>query len=393
MSQATKGVEWNDDDNTTYAPDDFGGDDDHADDDAGFSEFLANDDSGARYSSISFQNEPFIDDAPDVASNKTTSVLLDEICKGGRFDGNDYEFFSQATLDKLNDGNQWAGSAHWKRSERLRRRDTDKKSDPKTPGKKKTKQRKKARKERTYLDFDETPDLTEILKKPKISKRSKVNPLQFSKSKHEKSDNLLPPDAGYTVEKLSALFMRPKAIVRGERRHSQRRKTVGFQANVEFAMDFDDGSVGGDDYDDGPGFQLATDDFVVEKLDDVRKVEKIKIGYATVAKKVDVRRLKKDLWVELSSSLDRQQPVEEEKATSTDEEGSVAASAEESHEKEHCTELSFQETVREMESSQSQSDVTLPFYFICMLHLANEQCLRLDSKGLTDFSIANDRSE
>ena len=32
-------------------------------------------------------------------------------------------------------------------------------------------------------------------------------------------------------------------------------------------------------------------------------MDKIKVGYATVAKKVDVRRLKKDLWSELEATF------------------------------------------------------------------------------------------
>jgi condensin complex subunit 2 len=40
-----------------------------------------------------------------------------------------------------------------------------------------------------------------------------------------------------------------------------------------------------------------------------------------------------------------------------------------------------------MQSTQTQTDVTLPFYFICVLHLANEKGLALESMGLEDFVI------
>ena len=43
-----------------------------------------------------------------------------------------------------------------------------------------------------------------------------------------------------------------------------------------------------------------------------------------------------------------------------------------------------------MEMAQSQSDVTVSFYFICCLHLANEKGLKLDSTGLEDFMISLD---
>ena len=64
------------------------------------------------------------------------------------------------------------------------------------------------------------------------------------------------------------------------------------------------------------------------------------------------------------------------------------------------TVVSFQETVRILGQEQSQTDITLPFYFICILHLANEKGLRLEQVGvenamaeqrlLSDFCIYRD---
>lgn len=40
---------------------------------------------------------------------------------------------------------------------------------------------------------------------------------------------------------------------------------------------------------------------------------------------------------------------------------------------------------------EEQSEVTLPFYFICLLHLANEKCLRLEGReDMLDFSVVSD---
>ena len=36
-------------------------------------------------------------------------------------------------------------------------------------------------------------------------------------------------------------------------------------------------------------------------------------------------------------------------------------------------EMSFQDLVCDITTGQKQKDVTLPFYFICLLHLANEK--------------------
>ena len=41
--------------------------------------------------------------------------------------------------------------------------------------------------------------------------------------------------------------------------------------------------------------------------------------------------------------------------------------------KERHEELSFQDLVSEIANGQKQSDVTISYYFICLLHLANEK--------------------
>ena len=38
-----------------------------------------------------------------------------------------------------------------------------------------------------------------------------------------------------------------------------------------------------------------------------------------------------------------------------------------------AAEMSFQDLVSDITRGQKQKDVTLPFYFICLLHLANEK--------------------
>jgi len=159
-----------------------------------------------------------------------------------------------------------------------------------------------------------------------------------------------------------------------------------------------------DSHDDCPGFQISedsndgnfvdNDDFVVKDLDDIRKVDKVKVAHATVAKKVDVRRLKKDLWTEVESKI---APVSQANGQHTN-----IASPEDNENKNESKQrnelvegdsvLSFQDTVQKLTGFQKQEDVSLPFYFICMLHLANEKQLRLENNvdGLNDFVIFRD---
>lgn len=204
-----------------YAADDFGGDDDGADDDFGFSDFVAADENGARYSSISFHDDVFVDDGPPgaLSTKFTTTALLDAICSGNNLGGNDYEFFDAATVEKLTTGNVWAGSAHWKKTERLRRKRTP------PPGPKQRK--KKDSKKRALVDLSKPPCLDDILRAPPKSKRG-ADPLLLSKAtktKHGKCYNLLPLDAGIGIEQLSTLFLRPNTVL--GKADDKKVKTVG----------------------------------------------------------------------------------------------------------------------------------------------------------------------
>jgi hypothetical protein len=205
----------------SFAADDFGGNDDDGDDDFGFSEFVATDKNGGRYSSISFQDEVFIDDAPPGPLNtrSNTTALLDAICSGNNLGGNDYEFFDAATVEKLTTGNVWAGSAHWKKTERLRRK--------RTPPAEPKKRKKKDSKKRVLVDLSKPPCLDDVLRAPPKSRRG-ADPLQLSKAtktKHGKADNLLPPDAGIGIEQLSTLFLRPNTVL--GKADDKKGKTVG----------------------------------------------------------------------------------------------------------------------------------------------------------------------
>jgi condensin complex subunit 2 len=205
-------------------------------------------------------------------------------------------------------------------------------------------------------------------------------------------------DAGIGISQLTRLFLRPNSTV-AETVAPKPTKNVGFGdvQTVAFASGgYDDGdSYGGND-DDGPGFDFGGDDndnqeFVVKELEGVRKVQKVHVGYATVAKKVDVKRLKTDLWSNLESALKHKQAMGPKDDADGDDDETIDEEDEDEQvepgNKRPVGPPSFQDTVRDMQATQSQADATLPFYFICVLHLANEKGLALESKGLEDFVI------
>jgi hypothetical protein len=104
------------------------------------------------------------------------------------------------------------------------------------------------------------------------------------------------------VEKLSSLFLRLNTISKGPsttlKQTSSNGKTVGFNMAVETWDNGPYDSFGGggaDDDDGGPGLCFADnadednanggDDFFARELHDVRKVDKVHVGHATVRKR------------------------------------------------------------------------------------------------------------
>jgi len=336
------------------------------------------------------------------------------------YEGSDYAFFDVKKFEKATDGNLWAGSQHWKKSSGMAKKNTKK-----TDEKKKVmfenddeeeapkKQRRKAvKKDRVFVDFTTEPDLGAIFQKKKSTKNTKKTPKDpFQMAKTEK-DFLLPPDANLDITQLTRLFSRPNAMVRRTNNDDDDNnkpigKTVGFYDVEENALGFndnDDGDFGGDDAGDG-GFNFAYDDddanepesndvdYNTDNFDEVRKVEKIDINYAQVAKKVDVRRLKKDLWTELEEKTAWIKPEEfpdkadEEKEEEDDEDDMYEDPRPKKGEPQY---VSFKETCEKLDNTQGQHGVTVSFYFICCLHLANEKGLKFDSNGLDDFMISLD---
>ena len=178
---------------------------------------------------------------------------------------------------------------------------------------------------------------------------------------------------------------------------------LGFQDNHNgsgYDDDFDNGYDAGFDISNNKGEIHEHDDLVIQDLEGVRRVEKVAVGYATVAKKVDVKRLKSDMWSELKviNLIEDEDEVKEENVKSIqDSPQSIKKESEEKSDLENMTnnKVSFQEVVNKLDSSQRQEDVSIAFYFICLLHLANEKSLALDANGfdLNDFMIMKDNGD
>jgi len=402
-----------------FVTEDFGGEGEFAPDDGSFGgngEFapdFGGDDGGFDANSNFQPGGTFVDSR----SYNNTKVLLDALCNGDAFyDGtsggnSDYAFFDMKKFEKATDGNLWAGSQHWKKKPPMTKKDGNKSEKKKVMfdddgNEDEKKERKRAlKKDRVFVNFTDEPDIDAIFQQKKTTRRTKKSKKDPYQMPQTEKDFLLPPDANVDISQLTRLFSRPNAVVRRSKNDDKVKpigKTVGFYDIEDNALGFDnedDGDFGGDD---GAGFTFAYGDddndpaeaghandvdYNLANFDEVRKVEKINIAYATVAKKVDVRRLKKDLWAELEEKTAWVPP---EEFTDKDEDD---AAMDETAKRESTGEpqfASFKEVVEKMDTAQSQNDVTVSFYFICCLHLANEKGLKLDSTSLEDFMISLD---
>ncbi|CAM9994156.1 unnamed protein product [Pylaiella littoralis] len=149
-----------------------------------------------------------------------------------------------------------------------------------------------------------------------------------------------------------------------------------------------------------------------------RRVEKISVNYARKAKRVDVRRLKGDLWHKINAEFQSDNAAAamrvdggddpkvendagmDQKAKNEEDSGDGSAEAAKGEEEEaadakpstpEVVDMTFSDIVHDVASREEQSGVTVPFYFICLLHLANEKGLRLEGQeDLLDFSVASD---
>ena len=102
----------------------------------------------------------------------------------------------------------------------------------------------------------------------------------------------------------------------------------------------------------------------VQLIEAPKQVEKLNIKYATRAKQVDVRALKEQLWSDIQTTSE--------------------------------SKMDFSQMVSSLNTTKPKStdkkpdfsEVSVPFCFICMLHICNEQGLELEgTKDFSDFAI------
>lgn len=207
--------------------------------------------------------------------------------------------------------------------------------------------------------------------------------LNLTKAQHSTSKFLLPQDHHITSKEMLQLFLRPAdgpapAFLRAASGHYHNPPPV---ADEDADMEMNDefwGQISGQDplmYD--ANFYEANDlppDMAENMpvlpsgaLDEVNALSQSRrsdqITYARVARNVDVQQLKKNMWTTLKDTT-------------------------ETHPEEQLKLSSVMSHTAEKYSPEKQKELSTPFYFICLLHLANEQGLTLsNTTDLGDLEI------
>ena len=328
----------------------------------------------------------------------------------------EFDFFDQSKLDKI-----WAGQKYavWKRPNKPKRRPSDSAEDGAAEGA--AEGGKRQRKKAFLIDFG-TALAPDTFKPAKNQAATQLSTAVLKKYEREASDLRLPVDLHYKPRQLVQLFFNRELRFR-QRASTSTSANDGVSASVHEAggasnqgaclgymsnddNDYEGFESGGDDDFDFDGNNTAQQTPVEEP----ERVEKIAISYETKLKKVNVKKLKLSLWSQLGGG--EETPAEERAADEEVEEikSQSFTSAIESVSKEvrwraccccycfccccccccsvacaslHCVALPC------LCVYQVPSNVTVPFYFISLLHLANEHGLELSDKAdLSDLIVA-----
>ncbi|KAF8889366.1 condensin complex subunit 2/barren [Infundibulicybe gibba] len=318
-------------------------------------------------------------------------------------DGGMMDYFDKTFLKN------WAGPEHWKMRKIIRKPEVE------ANGVKAAKPRQK--KEAFKIDFltpseKELKELSKELFAP-VTKGIGINlpgtgpGAKKSKKKTEKKDDhRLPDDMHFSSRQLVTLFLKPKFYLkmRGQRVKLNENgdgevdENFWAQAAADQAagrsgdQDGDETANGGaipfntqffhDDYDDGGGFDDGDDgdgvgapidegeqDLLAATQGQTRKVRPEFVNYAKRAKRVDVRKLKDNIWrgldIVIKKADDEEMEVEDAPPPTDPSDGRV-----------------FSSVISGLQKSyprEKMEEISTSFCFICLLHLANEQGLKLES--------------
>ncbi|KAJ6624945.1 condensin complex subunit 2/barren [Mycena sp. CBHHK59/15] len=337
--------------------------------------------------------------------NEMIMAMTDADADGGMMDYFDKNFLKN-----------WDGPEHWKLRKTIRRADADTSTKAAKP--------RREKKEAFKLDFfapakKSLKETSNELFAP-VTRGAGINlpgtgpaarkGKKKGKEKEKKDDHSLPDDMHFSSRQLVSLFLKPKfqLKMRGQRvRYNEEGdgevdENFWAQAAADQAAgrdgDDEDATAGGgaipfntqffhDDYDDGPGFDDGYDDgegggaaevepgeqdLLAATQGKSRRVKPEFVNYAKRAKRVDVRKLKDNIWKGLDIVV--LPPKEEDDSMDVDPDEPKPTDPAEAR--------VFSSVISGLQRSyprEKMEEISTSFCFICLLHLANEQGLKLES--------------
>ncbi|KAJ3150236.1 hypothetical protein HDU89_003325 [Geranomyces variabilis] len=331
-------------------------------------------DSGNADASISFREDRDI-----VSTIGPGNPLPDSaVVVMGKGEDSIFSYFDSALM------RSWAGPEHWRPRPLAK--------EKKAPG-----TVRKKRKVEDTIDFlaEEQVNL-EALFAPATA--SIVLPKQQDKTR---SNHLLPDDMHFSSKDLLKLFLKPQYKIKFYRKDRAGSAPVNHEADgpveesfwaehqaapedglppVDASQDrteFDDDD---DEFEDAEEGFSQTDlggasafgagiDFGDSLVDEPRRVKAVPLSYARVAKKVDVKKLKDNIWRGLTAdSREAQADIEGEENSSENDTRVVDGVK---------TLKGVVATLDAYYPEKKRKDISVAFCFICVLHLANEKNLRV----------------
>ncbi|CAG8645366.1 7975_t:CDS:10, partial [Ambispora leptoticha] len=284
-----------------------------------------------------------------------------------------FSYFDSAFL------RNWAGPEHWKMKRIAKEKPQNATNDE---------SKRKKEKSSSVIDFIESDEIDE--KAIFVKGGATIN---LARSAEYGSRNyLLPDDMHFNSKKMLRLFLKPEfTIGLGGRSGSAEVEGNNDVNNNYWGEQMGHGHVD-DDQASFPDMTMVThgetffreDEYPFEEVEGdygnqlISQPKKIKpafVKYAKTAKRVDVKKLKDNIWKTLADSSDK---------TTLAKPGDQAI-----HEKKFT---SIIENLKKIYPDRKMKDISVSFCFICLLHLANEKNLKIiGNENLSELRILSEQ--
>ncbi|KZV77026.1 hypothetical protein PENSPDRAFT_741108 [Peniophora sp. CONT] len=337
---------------------------------------------------------------------------------GGAAEGEMLDFFDNTLRSN------WAGPEHWKMKKVIQR---GKPGDVTAPKQKRDKKEPfKVTFTKTAGQFDARTKLKELFEPPKKAGAGILQPklvhnvtrrsakAKKGQEKSKRSDHLLPPDEHFSAKSLVNLFLKPQFALqmRGERplengdgevdeqfwakaaEEQQRTGTEEAEGGLADTQPFpsqifdddDDGPAYADNYEatinDIPPILPGEQDLLAQVEGQERRVKPQAVNFAKRAKRVDVRKLKENIWRGLEIVIPPKKNEDEMDMDDVDEDEGTDPT-------EPRVFNSVIQNLGRQYPDEKFGEISTSFCFICLLHLANEQGLKIDAGNV--MAVDEDR--